>query len=160
MHIHTQQALFLTISARLTGFESVELEGTGMTQIYFDTLSSNTAPDVLSLFFKEVASILALEEDSVIDAAIRSRLMPNSSYEGTAKAIILMWYTGQSYIGMVNSASPNPAQISGNSYVQGLMWDVAEAHPPGAKQPGYGSWAEPPIRIRHGVVANARAIGE
>jgi hypothetical protein len=35
--------------------------------------------------------------------------------------------------------------VSGQAYIQGLIWDAAEAHPPGAKQPGYGSWAIPPL---------------
>ena len=142
-----RQALFLRISSRLTGFEAVELEGTGMTQTYFDTLSHNTAPDVLALFFEEVAAILALQDDDAIDAAIRSRLMPDSSYHATAKVIILMWYTGEWYSGIGESSNVASTQIDAPSYVQGLMWEAAETHPPGAKQPGYGSWAEPPIRI-------------
>lgn len=147
MDSQTRQALFLAISVRLTGFEAVELEGTGMTQTYFDTLSNNTAPDVLALFFEDAAAILALQDDDAIDAAIRSRLMPDSSYDATAKALILMWYTGEWYTGIGESANVASTQIDGPSYVQGLMWEAAETHPPGAKQPGYGSWAEPPIRI-------------
>jgi hypothetical protein len=147
MDSQTRQALFLAISVRLTGFEAVELEGTGMTQTYFDTLSNNTAADVLALFFEEAAAILALPDDEAIDAAIRSRLMPDSSYDATAKVIILMWYTGEWYSGIGESANVASTQIDGPSYVQGLMWEAAETHPPGAKQPGYGSWAEPPIRI-------------
>lgn len=147
MDSQNRQALFLAISARLTGFEVIELEGTGMTQTYFDTLSNNTAPDVLALFFEETAAILALQDDDAIDAAIRSRLMPDSSYDATAKVVILMWYTGEWYSGIGESAGVNSTQIDGPSYVQGLMWEAAETHPPGAKQPGYGSWAEPPIRI-------------
>ncbi|MBX3714241.1 MAG: hypothetical protein KF800_19930 [Lysobacter sp.] len=147
MDNQTSQALFLAISARLTGFETVELEGTGMTRTYFDTLSNNTAPEVLALFFEEAATILALKDDEAIDAAIRSRLMPDSSYDATAKVIILMWYTGEWYSGIGASANVASTQIDGPSYVQGLMWEAAETHPPGAKQPGYGSWAEPPIRI-------------
>lgn len=142
-----RQALFLAISARLTGFEAVELEGTGMTQTYFETLTSRTASDALDWFFEEAASILALSDDEAIDAAIRSTLLPDSSYDATAKAIILMWYTGEWYTGIDTPANLSSTQIDGPSYVQGLMWNAAEAHPPGAKQPGYGSWAEPPIRI-------------
>lgn len=142
-----RHALFLAISARLTGFEVVELEGTGMTQTYFDTLAQNTAPDVLNWFFAEAAAILALQDDSAIDAAIRSRLLPDSSYDATAKAIILMWYTGEWYTNIGDPSKMMSNQIDGQSYVQGLMWSVADAHPPGAKQPGFGSWAEPPIQI-------------
>lgn len=147
MDSQNRQALFLAISARLTGFDAIELEGTGMTQTYFDTLSNNTAPDILALFFEETAAILALQDDEAIDAAIRSRLMPDSSYDATAKVVILMWYTGEWYSGIGESTGVNSTQIDGPSYVQGLMWEAAETHPPGAKQPGYGSWAEPPIRI-------------
>lgn len=147
MDLQTRQGLFLAISARLTGFEVVELEGTGMTQTYFDTLSKKTAAAVLDLFFEEAATILALQDEQAIDAAIRSRLMPDSSYQATAKVIILMWYTGMWYTGIGTSSGVASTQIDGPSYVQGLMWEAAEAHPPGAKQPGYGSWAEPPIRI-------------
>jgi hypothetical protein len=146
MQMKTRHGLFLAISARLTGFEAVELEGTGMTQTFLDTLSNNTAPDVLDWFFEEAAAILALPDDDTIDAAIRLRLMPDSSYAATAKVIILMWYTGEWYTGIGESTDVNSTQIDAPSYVQGLMWSVAEAHPPGAKQPGYGSWAEPPIR--------------
>ncbi len=147
MDLQTRQGLFLAISAHLTGFEVVELEGTGMTQTYFDTLSKKTAAGVLDLFFEEAATILALQDEQAIDAAIRSRLMPDSSYQATAKVIILMWYTGMWYTGIGTSSGVASTQIDGPSYVQGLMWEAAEAHPPGAKQPGYGSWAEPPIRI-------------
>jgi hypothetical protein len=147
MHMKTRKGLFLAISARLTGFEAVELEGTGMVQTFLDTLSSHTAPDVLDWFFEEAEAILAQHDDGMIDAAIRSRLMPDSSYAATAKVIILMWYTGEWYTGIGQSTGVNSTQIDATSYVQGLMWNVAEAHPPGAKQPGYGSWAEPPIRI-------------
>lgn len=147
MDTHGPQGLFLAISARLTGFDVVDLEGTGMTQTYFDTLTANTDAQVLRWFFEAAARILALPDDTAIDAAIRSDLMPDSSYNATAKAIILMWYTGEWYVGIDDPTDMSSSQIDGASYVQSLMWTVAEAHPPGAKQPGYGSWAEPPIRI-------------
>ncbi|AVP97601.1 hypothetical protein C7S18_10500 [Ahniella affigens] len=118
-----------------------------MTQTYFDTLSRETAPDVLNWFFAESSAILALRDESAIDQAIRARLMPDSSYDGTAKAIILMWYTGEWYTNIGDPTAMISTQIDGPSYVQGLMWTAADAHPPGAKQPGFGSWAEPPIQI-------------
>ena len=79
--------------------------------------------------------ILQLSDEMQINAAISSRLMQPSSYEGLAGAIITMWYTGNWGNDVITS----------QSYVQGLMWDAAEAHPPGAKQPGYGSWSMKPL---------------
>jgi hypothetical protein len=136
----TQQSekdLFLEISVYLTGFDEAELQGTGMVETYYQAvLSNNTQPDV-SYFFEMVAAILKENEsnEDALNKAISSHLMPASAYSGMAMNIINMWYTG------------NWGQnvVSGQAYIQGLVWDAAEAHPPGAKQPGYGSWAIPPL---------------
>ena len=34
--------------------------------------------------------------------------------------------------------------ISAEAYKQSLVYNVMQAHPPGAKQPGYGSWSQSP----------------
>ena len=64
--------------------------------------------------------------------------MPDSLYNGLAKNIITMWYMGN----WMNTV------INPQSYVQGLIWGVAETHPPGAKQPGYASWASAPNTVK------------
>jgi len=141
--------LFVRISAQLTGFEEVELQGTGLVDLYYKTVITKNSASDLSLFFAEAAAILretAGNEAQTI-AQIQSRLIPDSCYNSLAKNIILMWYTGQWFTGTVSPSTINGTQISGESYVQGLMWTAGEAHPPGAKQPGYGSWAAAPIRI-------------
>ena len=136
----TQQSekdLFLEISVYLTGFDEAELQGTGMVETYYQAvLSNNTQPDV-SYFFEMVAAILKENEsnEDALNKAISSHLMPASAYSGMAMNIINMWYTG----------NWGDNVVSGQAYVQGLVWDAAEAHPPGAKQPGYGSWAIPPL---------------
>jgi hypothetical protein len=135
-HIHT----FLSISARLTGFAEIELQGTGMVETYYQTVVENTQPDTLQYFFADAADILNSKgSDDDITNAIAKRLIPDSSYNGLAKMIISTWYTGN----WGNDV------ISSQSYIQGLVWDVAEAHPPGAKQPGFGSWANKPIQINN-----------
>ena len=35
--------------------------------------------------------------------------------------------------------------VSPQSYTEGLVWKAIHTHPPAAKQPGYGSWALPPV---------------
>lgn len=138
--------LFLKISVWLTGFEAAELQGTGMVAPYYATLVKQSPPQTLDLFFAEVATILAADQQGpeATRAQIRSLLMPASSYGAMAQQIILMWYTGQWFPQPSNAG--NSSQISAESYIQALMWPAADTHPPGAKQPGYGSWAEPPIR--------------
>lgn len=145
----THVPTFLAISAWLTGFEQVELQGTGMVDTYYQTvIAKNSAADV-DYFFAEATAILAEtagDEEQTL-AQIKSRLIPDSCYNSLAKNIILMWYTGEWYTQTDDPSTISSSQINGESYVQGLMWTAAETHPPGAKQPGYGSWAEPPIRI-------------
>lgn len=143
-----QLTLFLQISAWLTGFEEVELQGTGMVDTYFKKACDENTAENVGYFFAEVAFILTSTEDQPeqTTALIQSRLMPNSSYNNMAKQITLMWYTGQWFADPAGNPQDS-VQINAQSYVQGLMWTAAQTHPPGAKQPGYGSWAEQPITI-------------
>jgi hypothetical protein len=129
---------FLQISSYLTGFNEAELLGTGMLNTYFKTVKENNSSLDVQLFIETAATIIteAKGNDQKLNNAIATRLMPSSCYNNLAQNIITMWYTG----------NWNNNVISPQSYVQGLIWDVAEAHPPGAKQPGYGSWSIPPLK--------------
>ncbi|OCX50491.1 hypothetical protein BEL04_22185 [Mucilaginibacter sp. PPCGB 2223] len=141
--------LFLEISALLTGFNKAELQGTGMVATYYNTVANipqdpNYSDQELAaneanvgFFFEEVNSILKenKKDESKLQQAIAGRLMPLSAYNGLAQSIITLWYTGSWGANVVNA----------QAYIQGLMWDTAEAHPPGAKQPGFGSWSFPPL---------------
>ncbi len=142
-HIDT----FLAISSWLTGFEAVELQGTGMVDTYFQTVIEKNDPSDVAYFFAEADAILreGAGDESATVTWIRARLVPDSCYNSLAKNIILMWYTGEWTTQTDDPGTMTSTQINGASYVQGLMWSAAETHPPGAKQPGYGSWAETPI---------------
>ena len=133
----SEKDLFLEISVYLTGFDEAELQGTGMVETYYQAvLSNNTKPDI-EYFFEMVATLLKENKgnEDAVNKAIGINLMPASAYNGMAMNIINMWYTGN----WGNNV------VSGQAYIQGLVWDAIEAHPPGAKQPGYGSWSMPPL---------------
>jgi hypothetical protein len=132
-----EKDLFLTISTHLTGFNEAELHGTGMLDAYYATIVKNNAPSDLRYFFEQVAVILEIskKDEKRLHEAIALDLMPLSAYSGLAQNIITLWYTG-------NWAN---TPVSAQAYQQGLVWDAAEAHPPGAKQPGFGSWSLPPL---------------
>ena len=134
--MNENQQTFLNISVSLTGFNEAELLGTGMLATYYNTIVESISASDFDLFLSAAASILNASEKRV-NKEISLNLMPDSSYNGLAKKIITMWYTG----------NWGDAVISPESYVQGLIWKAAQTHPPGAKQPGYGSWANPPIQI-------------
>jgi hypothetical protein len=144
-------SVFIDISSYLTGFGAVDLHGTGMGPTYLATVEKATSAETLSFFFETAAQILrtGAGDESAINAMIAADLFPVSCFGGLAQNIILMWYTGQWPPAV--AASPSLAQarnISPDAYVQGLVWTAADTHPPGAKQPGYGSWASPPLGTR------------
>lgn len=148
--------LFLKISTWLTGFDEVELLGTGMLDTYYQTIITKNTASCIENFFEAARMVLhegGGDEDKT-NALIASLLFPTSCYNNLAQNIINMWYNGD-WAPNVNAPNANIAQVSNISpqaYVQSLVWPAAQTHPPGAKQPGYGSWAMPPIHIAPGSI--------
>ena len=144
--------LFLRISACLTGFAVVDLRATGMAATYLEVVTKNTEPDMLAGFFAEVEKILQAGEadPAAINPLIAANLFPQSCFGGLAQNIIYMWYAAQWQPSLESTKLPLQEQrnISAEAYVQGLVWTAASTHPPGARQPGYGSWAMVPLDAR------------
>ena len=147
-----QLSTFLRISACLTGFEVVELQGTGLSEKYLSVVTQATPADTLAQFFAEAERILKAGEGdpAAIEPLIAANLFPLSCFGGLAQNIVFMWYSGQwqPTVDAPNVDLETVRNISPDAYVQGLVWTAAETHPPGAKQPGYGSWAKPPLQSR------------
>lgn len=132
-------AIFRDISVHLTGFTSMELTGTGMLETYYHVMVNKNNLGVVEDFLAAAAKILAenSKNPANLKSEILNNLMPDSMYSGLAQNIITMWYLGS----WVNEI------ISPQSYVQGMIWSVANAHPPGAKQPGFASWNIAPTEL-------------
>lgn len=131
--------VFLDISVCLTGFSKMELLSTGMLETYYNVMMNKNNIGVVEAFLTESAKILAKNKDNKdgLKNEILNNLLPDSLYDGLAQNIITMWYMG-SWISEI---------ISPQSYVQGMIWGVADAHPPGAKQPGFASWSMAPKKV-------------
>ncbi len=139
--------LFLRISTYLTGFNEVELQGTGMVQTYYDVVQKKMGQETLTCFYEAIDGIFQQNKtEAQINEAIAAQLIPDAAYNGLAKKMITMWYEGN---WIEDAATFNAEVISAESYIQGLMWEAAETHPPGAKQPGFGSWAQLPLNTLH-----------
>ena len=122
---HLEQ--FTELSRLLTGFSKIELAATGLVKTYYDVLHRHVSEDVL-LDLLGLAGKIASEDE------VRAQIMANAKYGLIAKNIVKMWYLG----------SWNGAVVSAEAYKEGLLWPAIGTHPPGAKQPGYGSWSLPP----------------
>jgi hypothetical protein len=138
--------LFLEVSALLTGFSKTELKATGMLESYYNTILKNEDKQDIDYFFLDVHVLLSEKShtEEEIEAILSSNFMADSAYNGLAKNIIILWYTGNWGSEIISSAS----------YIQGLMWNAGHAHPPGAKQPGYGSWADVPLTVKQPTLKN------
>ena len=113
---------FLALSSVLTGFNRVELLGTGMADAYLRAVEDGVPGDVLD-------RLLASGDDAAI--------MGDEALAPAARDIIVLWYTG----------AWQHTVVSGDAYVAGLQWVAAGAHPAGARAQGYGAWAVPPDEV-------------
>ena len=114
---------FLDASAQLTGFGRVALLGTGQADEYLRTLDEATGGADAFL--------------AACDAQGAEGVLADPEHGPVARSLIALWYCG-SWEGRV---------VSMESYLAGLQWVVAQAHPVGARQQGYGAWALPPEAI-------------
>jgi hypothetical protein len=139
---------FADLSARLTGFSTAELAGTGMVETYFDTLVDVVGDDIAS---------------ELLGAADRHSghnmhdLLAHDRFGPLCRNIIVMWYLGQwdqlpaDWRGAYGASTGDTSRvISAEAYREGLVWPTMGSHPQGAKQPGFGSWALPPNTASYG----------
>jgi hypothetical protein len=139
---------FLDLSVLLTGFGRLQLLGTGMTEKYLHALDAvvpaGVADDLL-------AACERLPAGAGREAAVASTILDDSRLGPVARNVNLLWYCGTwtklpDEWRVQYGASPLDTNrlLSGEAFQAALQWVVAGAHPPGARQQGYGSWAEPP----------------
>lgn len=127
--------VFLNISVHLTGFDRDELLATGMHEQYYYTIMKEPDQETVRAFFEAASLLFEQYNGGTLIQRFGTDLIPTDRYKGLAKNIILLWYTGIWGGQMISAAS----------FTEGLIWKAARTHPAGAKQPGYASWADPPL---------------
>jgi hypothetical protein len=144
---------FLRLSEALTGFSRIDLLGTGLARNYLDTLLSvvgtMAAGELLLVGDKIIGS--NRPDDPKVVAGLTKGVINDPRLGPLAKNVIYMWYLGnwtQLPAGWDNeqgaTAGDKSRVISAAAYQEGLIWRAIGTHPPGAKQPGFGTWANPP----------------
>ncbi len=139
----------IELSAALTGFSAVILRGTGMTQVYLDKIASIVPEGLLDRLFDNF-DIAPQSSDSVDLTA----LLDDPDLGPVARAIAVLWYCG-SWTGLPddwrarNGVTGEDATgvVSSAAYQAGLQWTVVGAHPPGARQQGFGAWSIAPVEL-------------
>jgi hypothetical protein len=144
---------FLRLSAALTGFSRIDLLGTGLARSHLDTLVEIVGTALAGELLLAGDTIL---EDSGFDdpkvvAALAKRIVGDPKFGPLAKNLIRLWYIGtwaqlpQEWSDKFGApAGDRTRVVSANAYREGLVWRAIGTHPPGAKHPGFGTWASPP----------------
>lgn len=155
---------FVDMSVPLTGFDRVELFGTGSAEEYLRVLIERVGPYNAYELYDQVCNEGA-------DRPVEERVPAPTDrrLHAIAVAVTKMWYLGcwealdhESYALVVRehkaheerervkprnrtTIPPNVSfVVSDNSYANGLVWLLTTGHPLGAKPAGFGTWAWPP----------------
>ncbi len=144
---------FLAFSAEVTAFSTFDLQGTGQTESYLSSVTDVVGEEVLG----ELLDVYRRATDeSAGDPAVRATLLYRDIFSSEqlgpiARSIIKLWYVGvwyelppewtENFGALENNVT---FVVSPSAYTEGLLWRAIGANPPGAKAPGYGSWAAPP----------------
>lgn len=142
-------AEFLDLSVTLTGYDAVDLQGTGMIDTYWNTLGESVGDAIRSRLIE--AWRRAEVSAGPLEAAVQREIMDDATLGPVARNLITLWYLGQWDAMPVDwwadhgGSGDNETRIpSSEAYVEGLVWDAIGAHPQGAKQQGFGTWHFPP----------------
>ncbi|GAA0511499.1 hypothetical protein A8924_4687 [Saccharopolyspora erythraea NRRL 2338] len=154
-HFLSDSRYFVDMSVPLTGFDPIDLQATGMTELFLRTLVAHAGPTPALQLFKHCAE--AKKQHST-----PFKLPAEADLAELACAVTKMWYLGAWYgvsahayakltaKAAANGEKPAPNEqymVSADSYVEGLLWRLTGGHVPGAKPTGFGSWAKAPAPI-------------
>lgn len=144
---------FYKLSTTLTSFEEIDLIATGVGQEYYDTVKTIVSEAIFQSLldtFQEICQKYG-DQPSKLDQYVRSDILANPQFGPVARNIIKMWYLANWYQlpeawreKYGTSPEDKTHVVSSEAYKEGLVWIAAEAHPMGAKQPGFATWSFPP----------------
>lgn len=129
--------VFMTISAPLTGFTENELQSTGLAETYYKHILDKIEKATFIEFLNTSKHVIenSSTPEQLIQAISDEILSDSSSTKKIAQDVITLWYLG----------TWEGAYVNDLSYKEGLVWNIMQAHPPGAKQPGFKSWSIKPV---------------
>lgn len=143
---------FVAFSGEVTGFREFDLLGTGQATAYYDAAVGVVGEARIEAIGQRWRAIEARTTDSAErEAALRRELLSDPELGPIARNIIKLWYVATWYQlpatwreGFGALKNDTTFVVSPAAYPEGVLWKTIGANPPGAKGPGYGTWAEPP----------------
>ena len=154
---------FLAFSSDVTAYSVFELRGTGLAETYLATIEEVVGRQLLDSMLDTYDAAVAAADSggaasipggtppAVLADLLRRDLFSDLRLGPVARNVVKMWYVGVWYELSPSWTDAYGAQqrniaftVSAAAYPEGLLWPSIGANPPGAKAPGYGSWAQPP----------------
>lgn len=161
---------FADLSALLTGFDRIQLLGTGMVGSYLHAIDAALPEGVLDELLDAFGHLppgdgagaavgagagagagTDAEAREAREAAVSSAVLDDPKLGPVARNLIVAWYCGTWTAlpdGWREAYGTSPLDtdrvLSAEAYQAGLQWVAAGAHPAGALQQGYGAWSAEP----------------
>jgi hypothetical protein len=137
---------FLTFSSEVTAFTEFDLYGSGQAECYLSAVVRVVGEEVLTELLDAYDGVAGTAE------ALAAKIFSDEKLGPIARNIIKLWYAGiwyelpaewtESFGARENDGT---FTASSQSYPDALLWRAIGANPPGARAPGYGAWAYPPV---------------
>jgi hypothetical protein len=159
----TDMVPFLVLSAALAGVH-VALLAPEFTLDKNDIMNSDAGVDPINVkddYFKFInaadktssfGKLLQIARDHRQSAAdiVAAVKASDDNAKFLARSIVLLWYLGSWYspedLAKPPSDAPIPSQVvSAKAYTQGLVWQIAQAHPMGYSNMQFGYWSREPL---------------
>lgn len=142
---------FIDLSIELTGFTRFALLSTGLSADCLNSAVKAVGAAIVNEMLSQYQTIAVAPPDRRA-SDIQRLILGDEKYGPIARNIMKMWYIGiwealpLSWVERYAPLADNIGfMVSGMAYREGLLWLAIGANPPGAKAPGYGSWALPPV---------------
>jgi hypothetical protein len=142
---------FLAFSADVTAFSVFQLRGTGQAEAYLAAVVGVVGEELVDDLLERHGRLLNRAEPGQLADLLRREIFSDERLGPVARNVVKLWFVGTWYelpaawretFGALESDVT--FMVSAMAYTEGLLWPTIGANPPGAKGPGYGSWAAPP----------------
>jgi hypothetical protein len=145
---------FANMSAALTGFQPsflrpfldpVNLSGT-----YYDFAVSQVSQQGMDALLNAYRAIATQPPQAIANTLLETGSTTPSNQAQIAQSIVALWYLGSWYMpAYQNGGLPGAVVqvVSSQAYTNGLVWQVAQAHPMGFSAFTFGYWSQPPASL-------------
>lgn len=145
---------FANMSAALTGFQPsflrpfldpVNLSGT-----YYDFAVSQVSQQGMDALLNAYRAIATQPPQTIANTLLETGSATPSNQAQIAQSIVALWYFGSWYKpAYQNGGLPSAVVqvVSSQAYTNGLVWQVAQAHPMGFSAFTFGYWSQPPASL-------------